>query len=29
MAADFVRGEPWISEPHWEREGAPRAGLKR
>jgi hypothetical protein len=29
MAAHFVRGEPWFSGPHWEREGAPRAGVKR
>ena len=29
MAADFLRGEPWFSAPHWEREGAPRAGVKR
>jgi 2-hydroxychromene-2-carboxylate isomerase len=29
MAADYVRGAPWFSEPHWEREGAPRPGVKR
>ena len=29
MAAAFVRGDPWFDAPHWQREGAPRPGLKR
>lgn len=29
MAAAFVRGDPWFDAAHWQREGAPRAGLKR
>jgi 2-hydroxychromene-2-carboxylate isomerase len=29
MAADYLRGTPWFAGPHWEREGAPRAGVKR
>jgi 2-hydroxychromene-2-carboxylate isomerase len=29
MAADYLRGDPWFDAPHWDREGAPRPGLKR
>ncbi|MCE9658805.1 MAG: 2-hydroxychromene-2-carboxylate isomerase [Burkholderiales bacterium] len=29
MAAACVRGDAWFSGPHWDREGAPRAGVKR
>jgi len=29
MLAGWLRGEPWFDGPAWEREGAPRAGLKR
>jgi 2-hydroxychromene-2-carboxylate isomerase len=29
MAAAFVRGDPWFDAPHWQREGAPRPGVKR
>ena len=29
MAADYLRGDPWFDAPHWDREGAPRSGLKR
>ena len=29
MAAACVRGDAWFDEPHWQREGAPRAGVKR
>jgi hypothetical protein len=24
-----VRGDAWFDAPHWQREGAPRAGVKR
>ena len=29
MAAAFVGGDPWFDAPHWQREGAPRPGVKR
>ena len=29
MAAGYLRGDPWFEAPHWDREGAPRPGLKR
>jgi 2-hydroxychromene-2-carboxylate isomerase len=29
MAAACVRGDPWFDAPHWQREGAPRPGVKR
>ena len=29
MLNDFLRGDPWFDGPAWEREGAPRPGLKR
>jgi 2-hydroxychromene-2-carboxylate isomerase len=29
MAAASLRGDAWFDEPHWQREGAPRPGLKR
>ena len=29
MAAACVRGDPWFAAPHWQREGAPRGGVKR
>jgi 2-hydroxychromene-2-carboxylate isomerase len=29
MLADYLRGDPWFDGPAWEREGAPRAGLRR
>ncbi len=29
MAAAYARNDPWFDEPHWQREGAPRPGLKR
>jgi len=29
MAAASVRGDPWFEAPHWQREGAPRPGVKR
>jgi 2-hydroxychromene-2-carboxylate isomerase len=29
MAADFARGDVWFSAAHWDREGAPRDGVKR
>ena len=29
MAAAFARRDPWFDEPHWQREGAPRAGVTR
>ncbi len=29
MAAGCIRGDAWFSGPHWDREGAPRAGVKR
>ena len=29
MLAGHLRGEPWFGGPAWEREGAPRAGVKR
>jgi 2-hydroxychromene-2-carboxylate isomerase len=29
MAAACVRADPWFDAPHWQREGAPRAGVKR
>jgi 2-hydroxychromene-2-carboxylate isomerase len=29
MAAAYLRGDPWFAAPHWQREGAPRAGVKR
>ena len=29
MVAALVRDDPWFSAPHWQREGAPRPGVKR
>ena len=29
MAAAYVRGHAWFDAPHWDREGAPRAGVAR
>ena len=29
MAAALLRGDPWFDAPHWQREGAPRSGVKR
>ena len=29
MAAACLRGDPWFDAPHWQREGAPRPGVKR
>ena len=29
MAAALLRKDPWFDAPHWEREGAPRAGVQR
>jgi len=29
MAAALMRGDPWFAAPHWQREGAPRPGVKR
>ena len=29
MAAAYVRGHAWFEGPHWDREGAPRAGVAR
>ena len=29
MAAALLRGDPWFDAPHWQREGAPRPGVKR
>ena len=29
MAAAQLRGDPWFDQPHWQREGAPRPGVKR
>ncbi|HEX4233083.1 MAG TPA: DsbA family protein [Caldimonas sp.] len=29
MAAALLRGDPWFDEPHWQREGAPRPGVRR
>jgi 2-hydroxychromene-2-carboxylate isomerase len=29
MAAALLRKDPWFEEPHWQREGAPRAGVQR
>jgi 2-hydroxychromene-2-carboxylate isomerase len=29
MAAAFARGDAWFDAAHWDREGAPRAGVKR
>ncbi|MEO8835656.1 MAG: 2-hydroxychromene-2-carboxylate isomerase [Caldimonas sp.] len=29
MAAACMRGDPWFAAPDWQREGAPRPGLKR
>jgi hypothetical protein len=29
MVADCLRGDAWFDAPHWDREGAPRPGLKR
>jgi 2-hydroxychromene-2-carboxylate isomerase len=29
MAAALLRKDPWFDEPHWQREGAPRAGVRR
>lgn len=29
MAAASLHGDPWFEEPHWQREGSPRPGLKR
>jgi len=29
MAAAFIRGDPWFDEPHWQREGTPRPGVRR
>jgi len=29
MAAAYLRGDPWFEQAHWQREGAPRAGIVR
>jgi 2-hydroxychromene-2-carboxylate isomerase len=29
MAAAAMRGDPWFDEAHWQREGAPRPGVRR
>ena len=29
MAAAYLRGHAWFDAPHWDREGAPRAGVAR
>ena len=29
MLADFLRGDAWFDGPAWDREGAPRAGVRR
>jgi len=29
MAAALLRKDPWFDAPHWQREGAPRAGVTR
>lgn len=29
MAAACLRGDPWFDAPHWQREGAPRPGVRR
>jgi len=29
MAAALLRGDPWFDAPHWQREGAPRSGVRR
>jgi len=29
MAAALLRGDAWFDAPHWQREGAPRPGVKR
>jgi 2-hydroxychromene-2-carboxylate isomerase len=29
MAGALMRGDPWFDEPHWQREGAPRPGVRR
>jgi len=29
MAAGFAGGDAWFAAPHWDREGAPRLGIKR
>jgi 2-hydroxychromene-2-carboxylate isomerase len=29
MVAAYLRGDTWFDAPHWDREGAPRPGLKR
>jgi 2-hydroxychromene-2-carboxylate isomerase len=29
MAAALLRNDPWFDEPHWQREGEPRAGVAR
>ena len=29
MVAALLKKDPWFDAPHWDREGAPRAGLQR
>jgi len=29
MVASLLKNDPWFDAPHWEREGAPRAGVRR
>jgi 2-hydroxychromene-2-carboxylate isomerase len=29
MVAALLKNDPWFDAPHWDREGAPRAGLQR
>ena len=29
MVAALLRGDPWFEAPHWDREGAPRPGVRR
>jgi len=29
MVAALLKHDPWFDAPHWEREGAPRAGVRR
>jgi len=29
MVAALLKNDPWFDAPHWEREGAPRAGVRR
>ena len=29
MVAAALRKDPWFDAPHWQREGAPRAGVRR